>query len=57
MRGGRSRLVDDEVAAHVREVAPPATRHLDIPDADHHVLLDQPLALVAALRSMLAFGP
>jgi pimeloyl-ACP methyl ester carboxylesterase len=56
-RGERSRLVDGEVAAHVRDVAPPGTRHIDIPDADHHVLLDRPLALVAALRTMLAFGP
>lgn len=56
-RGGRSRLVDEEVAAHVRNVAPPGARHIDIPDADHHVLLDRPLALVAALRTMLAYGP
>ena len=28
-----------------------------IPDANHHVMVDQPLALVAALRSLLAVWP
>jgi pimeloyl-ACP methyl ester carboxylesterase len=54
MRGERSRLVDHEVAAHVLSVAPAGTRMIEIPDADHHVLLDQPLALVAALRTLLS---
>lgn len=54
LRGERSRLVDEEVAAHLRESAPRGTRYVEIPDADHHILLDRPLALVAALRSLLA---
>jgi len=56
LRGERSRLVDHEVAAHLLEVAPAGTRLIDIPDADHHVLLDQPLALVAALRTLIQGG-
>jgi pimeloyl-ACP methyl ester carboxylesterase len=28
--------------------------HIEIPDSDHHIMLDQPLALVAALRGVLA---
>ena len=28
-----------------------------IPDADHHVMIDQPLAFVAALRGLLARWP
>jgi pimeloyl-ACP methyl ester carboxylesterase len=28
-----------------------------IPDADHHVMVDQPLALVAAFRALLAGWP
>jgi pimeloyl-ACP methyl ester carboxylesterase len=54
LRGARSRLVDAPVAAHVREMAPPHARFVEIPDADHHVLVDQPLATVAALRTWLS---
>lgn len=54
IRGECSRLVDHEVAAHVRSVAPAGALHVEIPDADHHVLLDRPLALVAALRTLMA---
>lgn len=56
IRGERSRLVDREVEAYQRSVAPAGTRFIDIPDADHHVPLDQPLALVAALRTLLTGG-
>ncbi|MDQ8757585.1 alpha/beta hydrolase [Sphingosinicella sp. LHD-64] len=56
LRGECSRLVDVEVAGHLREVAPAGTRFIEIPDADHHILLDRPLALVAALRCLLE-GP
>ena len=28
-----------------------------IPDSDHHIMVDQPLALVAALRTLLAAWP
>ena len=28
-----------------------------IPDSDHHIMVDQPLALVAALRALLAAWP
>lgn len=54
LRGECSRLVDAEVGDHLREVAPGSARYVEIPDADHHILLDRPLALVAALRSLLA---
>jgi pimeloyl-ACP methyl ester carboxylesterase len=53
LRGGRSALMDEDVLAHVRSLAPGA-RYVEIPDADHHVLIDQPLATVAALRALLA---
>lgn len=33
---------------------PPQARHATIPGAGHHVMLDQPLALTAALRTLLA---
>lgn len=56
LRGECSRLVDRVIDAHLREVAPVGTRFIEIPDADHHILLDRPLALVAALRCLLE-GP
>lgn len=43
--GGRPDILGPEVAKIV------------IPDSDHHVMVDQPLALVAALRSVLALWP
>jgi pimeloyl-ACP methyl ester carboxylesterase len=36
---------------------PPGTRQVVIPDSDHHIMVDQPLALVAALRGVLACWP
>jgi hypothetical protein len=30
---------------------------IEIPDSHHHVMIDQPLALVAALRALLAAWP
>ena len=32
-------------------------REIEIPDSHHHVMIDQPLALVAALRTLLATWP
>ena len=52
--GERSRLVDPPLLEHMRELLPPGTPFVAIPDADHHVMVDQPLALVAALRALLA---
>jgi len=36
---------------------PPSVREIEIPDAQHHIMIDQPLALVAAIRSLLAVWP
>jgi pimeloyl-ACP methyl ester carboxylesterase len=36
---------------------PAGTRQVVIPDSDHHIMVDQPLALVAALRGVLACWP
>jgi len=46
LRGGRSRLVSAEMLASAVQHAPAGTRGDELPDADHHVMLDQPLALV-----------
>lgn len=54
--GDRSSLVPDEVMAATRAVAPPGTRFVTIPDAGHHLMLDQPLAFVTAVRALLGAG-
>jgi len=43
--GGRPRQLD------------PAIQQVAIPDSDHHVMVDQPLALVSAIRTVLAMWP
>jgi pimeloyl-ACP methyl ester carboxylesterase len=55
--GARSSLVGPDVVAYARSLAPAGTPMIEIPDADHHVMIDQPLAFVAALRSLLAGWP
>lgn len=52
--GERSALITPEVLAATRELLPAGTPVIAIPDAAHHVPVDQPLALVAALRAVLA---
>ena len=51
--GDHSLLAPPDIVAYMRTVAPPGTPFVAIPDAEHHVLLDQPLALVAALKALL----
>ena len=55
--GARSALVRAEIVEHVRVHAPPGTPFVAVPDADHHVMIDQPLALVALLRGLLVGWP
>lgn len=57
MWGERSQLVNPEVLAYMRGLAKPGTPMIEIPDADHHVMVDQPLAFVAALRGLLSVWP
>src|SRR6478672_6687832 len=45
IRGDRSRLIRAEDAAYAMSLLPPGAPHIAIPDADHHVMVDQPLAL------------
>ena len=44
---------EPEVVALTREHAPPGTRFVEMPDAAHHLMLDQPIAFVTALRALL----
>jgi pimeloyl-ACP methyl ester carboxylesterase len=54
--GDKSRIIGRKASgeptflgAHIRDI--------EIPDSHHHVMIDQPLALVAALRTLLATWP
>jgi pimeloyl-ACP methyl ester carboxylesterase len=57
VRGGRSRLMQREDAAHMMAALPEGAPYVEIPEADHHVMLDQPLAFVAAIEALLATRP
>ena len=54
MRGGLSELMRPEDAAYTLSLMPVGTPLIEIPEAYHHVMIDQPLAFVAALRGLLA---
>jgi pimeloyl-ACP methyl ester carboxylesterase len=60
VNGERSAIVDDDVTAHMQELVAgsPASAagvpFVKVPDAHHHLLLDQPLATITALRAILA---
>ena len=55
--GDRSAIVRPDNLAHTKGVAPAGTIFAAVPDAAHHVFLDQPLAVVSALRTLLATLP
>lgn len=53
VRGECSPLTGGGMGKRIRSIAPRGTPHIDIPEAYHHVMIDQPLALVATLRTLL----
>ncbi|MGV3549217.1 alpha/beta fold hydrolase [Rhizobium sp.] len=57
MRGGLSALIPQDRFRAMIEKAPRGTLGFDIPEAGHHVLVDQPLALVSAIASLLVAWP
>lgn len=54
MRGDESVLMPPEIGAYMFELLGKAVPVSGVPEARHHVMLDQPLAFVAALRALLA---
>ena len=52
--GARSALMQAETLDYMIDQMPDDVVLLPIPDADHHVMIDQPLAFVAGLRGLLA---
>jgi pimeloyl-ACP methyl ester carboxylesterase len=57
MRGDRSSLASGPMYAYARGLVDRAVPEVVIPDAGHHVMIDQPLAFIAALRGLLAAWP
>jgi pimeloyl-ACP methyl ester carboxylesterase len=55
--GARSPLTNATVEDFVRSTAPPGVPWIRIPDSDHHVMVDQPLALIAALFALFESWP
>ncbi len=51
--GQKSALVSHEAASYMSMLMGPRAPVLEVPGAQHHVMLDQPLAFVAALRTVL----
>ena len=52
VRGGRSRLVTAELMQLALQHAPAGTPLREVPDADHHVMVDQPLAFAGLLAEL-----
>ncbi len=52
--GEKSALVSRDTADYMSELMGPLAPIIEIPEAQHHLMLDQPLAFVAALRALLA---
>ncbi|MFI4935597.1 MAG: alpha/beta fold hydrolase [Caulobacterales bacterium] len=55
--GDRSAIMRRREAGMRGDFVPPGVPSISIPDSEHHIMVDQPLALVAALRALLAVWP
>ena len=53
-RGEESSLMPDDVGAYMQGLLGHQVPFISIPEARHHIMLDQPLAFVSALRTLLA---
>jgi pimeloyl-ACP methyl ester carboxylesterase len=54
LRGEHSVVVPEDTAAYMYDLMGRVSPVVTIPEAHHHLLLDQPLSLVSALRTLLA---
>jgi pimeloyl-ACP methyl ester carboxylesterase len=52
--GADSAMVTSEIAAYMRGLFAPGEPVVCLPEAHHHLILDQPLAFIAALRAILS---
>ena len=54
IKGELSQITSGLMEERMRATAPAGSPYVVIPEAHHHVMIDQPLALVAALRTLIA---
>ncbi len=54
--GDRSEIIRRHAGQTARFI-PAGTPQIAVPDSEHHIMVDQPLALVAALRALMAAWP
>jgi pimeloyl-ACP methyl ester carboxylesterase len=54
VHGGKSQLFTQDSAKYIREMGGSDIPIISVPEARHHLMLDQPLAFVTALRSILS---
>ena len=54
--GAKSRIVEHRKSG-APSPFPPGMVEIEIPDSHHHIMIDQPLALVASLRTLFAAWP
>jgi hypothetical protein len=54
VRGEQSALIDARIWRHMQAVGGADCAYVSVPEAQHHLLLDQPLATVTAIRAQLA---
>jgi pimeloyl-ACP methyl ester carboxylesterase len=57
IRGARSQLMQTPDFDYTHSLMPAGSPRMEIPDAEHHVMIDQPLAFVSALNGLLAAWP
>ena len=57
IRGATSKVMHPEDADYLMSFLTPGSPDVVVPEAEHHVMIDQPLAFVAALRALLATWP
>ena len=53
IHGQRSALVGPEHVSFVTSLMAPGSPVIELPEAQHHLMLDQPLAFVATVRALL----
>lgn len=57
IRGADSTLMTPDVRGRIRDVAPTGSPMFGVPGARHHLMVDQPLALISGLRGLLSCWP
>lgn len=55
--GSRSAIMQRREMSQTPDFLPRGIPQIVIPDSEHHIMVDQPLALVAAIRALLAVWP